>query len=619
MQPNNLPNVILAGALLLFSALSIWLAPYNFDLHHDGYALTQSWLGLSIDPETGKPFQQYGAFYHYILGLLLYLGDGSPIISRYAGICIILLTSILLFAGTKQHRTGVSIVLGIWLSQCYWATPHLQFFVQFHPSQLGLLFFAFNYFLISDLTADSRTTNQRILWLALSCVLCLFSKLNFGLLLFPVTLGAILVKRPSVAMRFAIASGLLLAIGVTAISDTFSDTQELLRFGVNTDHVKHVGVVQGVENTFWLNPEHGSVHEIYRILFILPSIFILWWLSTFTGIKQKLRMPLDLELFTCAKDNRVLVIMALALWCTLFPTGSFQHLWYGSPLALIFAAIVMSTFLQPTMIWIVTSLVIFGAFQNFVAGFTGKLVYSNDYKRADIGLLEGLKLSPSVIDYLTEIQRISEIGTMHAPLENVCKTLNLTVNGIHVRDPETFCSIDSGVRNFSWASEMRLPYHQFEKRLLSWQGAVISPTPDLISFMRPVSNITVHGQDFGTENYFFISQPNNPENASQAVYSAEGKETSFMSVKEWRMAVVDHHMSNASIPDSKVFFTGECDLLERVMTQHPSLPMTVAPDGKACRFVSNQTGRTSAREIAISLTYIWITLPKLRKALDDGL
>lgn len=606
----------LGGGLLVFLTFSIWLAPYNFDLHHDGYVLTQSWLGRIEGSNGEQPFQQYGILFHYILGLLLDIDGGSPLLSRYFGIALIACSSLIFFAAIKTSRLSVGLSLTIWLSQCYWATQHLQFFVQFHPSQLGLLCFSINFFLIQHLSDQVRKAGLQVLLMILVCVVCIFVKINFGILLLSATTIALLVKRPKNVFWFCLITSLVLAsvsIGVVAIE--LASIREAFSFDVNAGHLRHVGLIEGIRNTFWLNTDHGSVHLTYRILFILPAVFVVWTIFSFFKATVGRGMPAILIEFVSSNDNRILAIMALALWCTIFPTGSFQHIWYGCPLAMIFAARFISSFLRSSVLWIVTSIVVFVAFQNLVEVGASKVVRTSSFEAAGFGLLKEIKVSPSVLNYLKKIEEINTVGSIYARSDNVCKTLNLTVNGIFVRNPESFCSVDSGLRNFTWHSEMHLPYKEFENRISSWRGGVVSPTPDLVAALEFVSHNRVYGQDFGVDNFFFISHAGIPKSPQQKTGESRFENGPGMSIKEWRSAIGKGGDNLSDLPDRKVFLQFECGFLRHMKSMKPDLPMSVVQDDGECRLVSARTALEAPEEIALALTYLWMASPQLHPVL----
>ena len=84
---------------------------------------------------------------------------------------------------------------------------------------------------------------------------------------------------------------------------------------------------------------------------------------------------------------------------------------------------------------------------------------------------------------------------------------------------------------------MNLSYTRFENRLTSWQGGVISPTPDLMAVMEFLSQSRIHGQDFGTDNFFFISRSGLPKTDRQQMPALTSENEAAMSVDEWRLAI----------------------------------------------------------------------------------
>ena len=117
MSPSNCATIVFIGSISLFLVFSSLLVPYNFDLHHDGYTLTQSWQAAKNSPLAGETYFQYGILYHYVLGGLLLLGDGSPILSRYVAIALVLSSVAILLNSSVSHRLPVAMALGLWSLQ----------------------------------------------------------------------------------------------------------------------------------------------------------------------------------------------------------------------------------------------------------------------------------------------------------------------------------------------------------------------------------------------------------------------------------------------------------------------------------------------------------------------
>ena len=340
------PFVVLGLAVLVFTGVSAILAPFNFDLHHDGYSLTQSWRAVENPALSGDNFFQYGILYHYLLGGLLSLGDGSPMLSRYVAIGLVLSSAAILFKASGRHRLLAAMALGLWLLQAYWFKPYLQYFVQFHPSQIGLLLFAVVLYVLQRAIQTGRLTIIQLILLILFVILCLFAKINFGILLaLAITLSLCVMRVSLVSVICFITVICLTASLFFGLHLQFGGPAATEAFDVHVSHVTDFGVMKGIENTFWLNPDHGSVLPAYRILLILPCLSLLFAIIG-TVAKGADILPRKIADFAGSKDLQIYAVMGLGLWGTIFPTGSFQHLWYGSPILLCFAFLFASAFLR---------------------------------------------------------------------------------------------------------------------------------------------------------------------------------------------------------------------------------------------------------------------------------
>ncbi len=618
MQPSPfsdkraLPTFVVLGlAWLVFAGVSAILAPFNFDLHHDGYSLTQSWRAMENPALSGDNFFQYGIFYHYVLGGLLFLGDGNPILSRYVAIGLVLSSAAILLKVSGRHRLPVAMALGLWLLQSYWFKPYLQYFVQFHPSQTGLLLFSAVLYVLQRAIQTERLTNIQLILLILFVILCLFAKINFGILLALATTLSLCVMRVSpvsvicfitaICLTASLFFGLHLQFGSLAATEALD---------VHVSHVRNFGVMKGIENTFWLNPDHGSVLPAYRILLILPCLSLLFAIIG-TVAKGADILPRRIANFAGSKDLQIYAIMGLGLWGTIFPTGSLQHLWYGSPILLCFAFLFATAFLRTNWKWLLSSLVLFMGFQNFVSGIAGKYVNVSRFTEVEAGMLAGLRVPPEVNDFLVSVDRLDALARNEGLGNGDCRTVNLTVNGIFVREPRNFCSVDSAARNFNWISDMDLSFTQFENRLSSWQGGIISPTPDLMAVMEPVSQSRVHGQDFGTDNFFFMSRSGIPETDRQQMPARTSESEPAMSVDEWRGVIGEVRDSALGLPDKRVFLSFECGFLRHVKSTRPELPMSVVEGEGGCHLLSDRTARQAPAEIALALTYLSMTAQQL--------
>ena len=496
------------------------------------------------------------------------------------------------------------MALGLWLLQAYWFKPYLQYFVQFHPSQTGLLLFSAVLYILQRAIQTERLTNIQLILLILFVILCLFAKINFGILLALATTLSLCVMRVSpVSVICFITAICMTAILFFSLHFHLGGLATTEALDVHVSHVRNSGVMKGIENTFWLNPDHGSVLPAYRILLILPCLSLLFAIIGKVAKGADI-LPRRIANFAGSKDLQIYAIMGLGLWGTIFPTGSFQHLWYGSPILLCFAFIFATAFLQTNWKWLLSSLILFLGFQNFVSGIAGKYVNVSGFTEVEAGMLANLRAPPEVNDFLVSVDRLDALARDEGLGKGDCGTVNLTVNGIFAREPLKFCSVDSPARNFNWISDMNLSFTQFENRLTSWQGGVISPTPDLMAVMELLSQSRIHGQDFGTDNFFFMSRSGLPKTDRQQMPALTSENEAAMSVDEWRFAIEEVRHPALSLPDKRVFLSFECGFLRHLKSTKPELPMSVVEGDGACLLLSDRTARQAPAEIALALTYL---------------
>ena len=162
---------------------------------------------------------------------------------------------------------------------------------------------------------------------------------------------------------------------------------------------------------------------------------------------------------------------------------------------------------------------------------------------------------------------------------------------------------------------MTLSFTQFENRLTSWQGGVISPTPDLMAVMKFLSQSRIHGQDFGTDNFFFISRSGVPKTDRQQMPALTSENEAAMSVNEWRLAIDEVRDPALGFPDKRVFLSFECGFLRHLKSTKPELPMSVVKDKDECLLLSDRTARQAPEEIALALTYLSMTEHQLHPEL----
>ena len=99
-------------------------------------------------------------------------------------------------------------------------------------------------------------------------------------------------------------------------------------------------------------------------------------------------------------------------------------------------------FLQTTWKWLLSSLILFLGFQNFVSGIASKYVNISGFSEVEAGMLANLRVPLEVNDFLVSVDRVDVLSRNEGLGTGDCRTVNLTVNGIFVREPKNFCSVE---------------------------------------------------------------------------------------------------------------------------------------------------------------------------------
>ena len=89
-----------------------------------------------------------------------------------------------------------------------------------------------------------------------------------------------------------------------------------------------------------------------------------------------------------------------------------------------------------------------------------------------------------------------------------------------------------------------------------------------------LSQSSIHGQDFGTDNFFFMSRSGFPKTDRRQMPVRMPESEAAMSVDEWR-DVIEVGDSTLGLPDKRVFLSFECGLLRHIKLMKPELPMSV--------------------------------------------
>lgn len=563
--------------LFIFVIFSVWLAKYNFDIHHDGFVLSQTDRLLHGEKPYNDVFLQYGLLFHYIMAILLKIGGHDPLISRYFGIGLIAIISLLFFMSCHDRSIEVNFSLLLWLINCYWNSQFVQYYVQFHPSQLALLFFVLSYYLLIKAIDGGKITKKIAFFLALNAFLATYSKINFGFMLTLAVIASLIylesfrwVLRYYLFYLFAMHVAMVIVCEYIGI-DIFNG---LFAFGYK--FVMQSGLVPGIKNLIWLNTDHGNVFRYQRLIYLLPIIL----LGMSFCCKKNLNKYFDIIyndkkiIFTC--------IFAIFLWLTIFPTGSFQHIWYASIFGIYINVILISNLL-PTKYTILLFIGVFISTFLFVAEqLSIKLIGLNNFDnsvKVDGSYFESLLVSPKVRDVYSYIQKISK--------KNHYKILNLTDSAFYVRDYYNIISANSNRRGFTWISYFDSDYDDFSRKLLSHEGVIISKFDNLDIILKSAVHIKDLPCDFAKDFNAYnglVAQIEKPFNGIIKSYINESGAEYYITFND----NLDYLSDNIFLlVGDSLYYTLECSTADKIFAHDSSLFQKKTYHDNICQLNAN--------------------------------
>jgi len=567
-------GIFFAAVAIVFVLLSMALARFNFDLHHDGYAFSQSLKLINGKLPFEDVYMQYGPLFHYILAGIIFLEGDVVFASRVLAIFLLTLTALMPSLFDYKQRKIWLFVSGIWLLNCYWFAPYEQYFPQFHPSQISLLLFISCAFLILRLNFDARGINKSILLLSTLTFAALLTKINFGILLFFGASIALWYKSGQMKFVLSYTCYLIVIGGLLALAVGLNSMTTIMASHYN--YALSNNVFEGVYNTFWMNERHGHVHRAMVLLYVVPCVIIV--LAIPKIIEKKITVWFNIVPSSHHVDDRVFILstMAFCLWLTIYPTGAFQHIWYGSFLALGVCLIKLRESLSDyaykfiLCTGMVLSTLIFGS------NLAQKYTTLTDYVIFDLDYLTKIRLAPEVGRSLEHIQK--QIYRMRT---DKCAMLNLTPNALFTPSNSAVCSLGDGKAEFIWESEYKAKYSEGFKKFSDQSLLIVSDSlfPSLTRRLEFAE--TDFNQDhvngffvFGSPRALFLTELRGKKNWTKIVKFPEKQNAS---------SKIDIFYGTTLIQiGENIKYALQCAEARNLLADDPTLPLELKKSKKKC-------------------------------------
>ena len=503
MQLQTLYKLLCVAATFFFCAISVFLSYWDYNLHHDGFVLTQSLRILNGEAPYREVFIQYGVLFHIIYGFVFKL-TGSFHLLKLTGVFLSMFIGLILWrTERKQFPLSAPLAVTIWFATCYWLFPYNQYFPQLHPSQLALLCFVVAYAIVVNYVGRKTVDMRVLLCLSLLILAALNIKLNFGILLF----GVVLVSLCVVTASLRHVGFFLLPLGVFSLAALgyfyllSVDFYELilrihLRFAGDL-----VSVTQFIKSLVYLDTGHGGVTKIQRTFFLAPLAIILYWLIE-GGLRKLTLRKDDLEDAYLATDQRLVIlsIFSLGVWVTVFPVGAYQHIWYASlfPILAILQVLSKTWRVIPGKFRGLGTIVCFMAFFNFfllepLGRAYSKIVHLDSFQTVELGSIGSINAHRSVVKVLTSVEALTT--------GEDCGVLNLS--NIAFPNQTGICGAYGGRKHFTWPSDWSQKFADFHSLLQIWRDRPVLAHTEILSYSHNVA-VDVRGipQDF--TNRFLI-------------------------------------------------------------------------------------------------------------------
>jgi hypothetical protein len=581
----------------VFLGASIYLSQFNFDLHHEGYIFSQS--SRLLQGEAPKDvFMQYGVLYHAIVSLTLLIADGSPYPSRIVAVILTVLTVSVCHLNLRSCQKYRYFGAAIWLLSCFWLTRYFQFFVQFSPSLLALFLLSLLFWVFCS---RNKVLIGKMLTVTISSFLtvCLLHvKINYGVLSVPICLACFgtLGLRLRHILAYCFAVTMLLWISLNLLGYKTSEILSLVEFHQN--FVTDSNVFGGLYRTLLLDLGHGGVYQVYLILFILPVVALTGHalIGLLSTMEQK-RLTILNRVFADRK-NQLLAIFAIFGWLTIFPTGSYQHIWFGGLFGIFFfVSFIESVLVHDKVKFVFLSTLLALAFSNFTYGFASKLFHMKDYTMAGQGIYAGLVISKGQQKFLDFVH----VESQNKKSEG-CHVLNLTPNGIYSGNASVFCGIEKNGSNFFWESNNKITFKEFVKKIRSWNGVLLSEVDELQLIASKLLKFSVTGQDFGSQFSLFKLNDENLEIDTLLRYWNQKSEHKFERKVFYRAA--DTLIEDlAREPDDTLYFNQSCEYLRLILKRDPDLPLKFISSDN-CLMLYNRSIKSDPLEALYLIVYL---------------
>ena len=315
------------------------------------------------------------------------------------------------------------MALGLWLLQAYWFKPYLQYFVQFHPSQIGLLLFAVVLYVLQRAIQTERLTIIQLILLILIVILCLFVKINFGILLALATTLSLCVMRVSLVSVICFITVICLTASFSSACICISAAQRATdALDVHVSHVTDFGVMKGLRIRFGSIQTMDPFLPAYRILLILPCLSLSF--AIIATVAKGFHADILPRRIANLPGQRI--CRSMPSWGSGFGEryslrDPFSISGMAARSCCVFAFLFAKAFLRTTWKWLLSSLILFLGFQNFVSGIAGKYVNVSRFTEVEAGMLANLRVPPEVNDFLANVDRLDRLARMKVSAKEIAE------------------------------------------------------------------------------------------------------------------------------------------------------------------------------------------------------
>ena len=483
--------------VIIFSLSTGWLSFFDYNLHHDGYAITQSLRIIQGETPYVEVFLQYGPAFHYLYGLILLFNENAFLISKFFGLILILLTCWIFFlAGEKSDRVDKAIAIAFWLLSCYWFLNYSQYFVQFHPSQLGLLLFVACYKLLVDSASKNKIPNLIAVLLPIGATVAFFVKMNFGVFLAGAVFSSLFfIQKTRHLQVWYIGVALIVIVVATWAFDVFNiSVLNYLNFFKNFSSKNGFLWTLGL-STVHLDFDHGNVQPWHRLFYLVPTTVLLFAIAI-KGFKSHTDILAEnsrVDLLFNSPQIQICCVFAIWLWMTVFPVGAYQHIWYSSLFSIFLIIRILRAFLNGMIFSVLATLVLMHFSISTAGQFLLKINYVSNYVKADGFVAKDLFVSEKVNSILNTVHNFERRPD--------CSVLNLSNIAFPLKRPKVVCGVFEERSSFTWPDNWNQRFFDYKNMMLGWDKPVLSHSHYHGLNRKYVMHESNIGQDF-TEDFF---------------------------------------------------------------------------------------------------------------------